>query len=298
MEIAQLVQLIAVLMVAGLAAGFAAGLFGIGGGFVVVPALLAVFTAFNVDPSVVTHVAIGTSLATIIVTSARSIHAHNKRGAVDFQVIRDWTPWLVIGAALGIVLALFVDGRSLKWIFSIGVFLMGIYFLLPRLRPEKPVATEMPKGVALAVIASFLGAFSALLGIGGGTIAVLVMTLCGRPIHQAVATAAGFGVVIAIPGVIGFALIGLFANHGPLPVGSFGYVNYVALAAITTMSFITAPLGAKAAHSMNGPILKRVFGVYLIVTSALVVHNTFAAQENVATEHGLVVANERAIKNN
>ena len=104
MEIAQLVQLIAVLMVAGLAAGFAAGLFGIGGGFVVVPALLAVFTAFNVDPSVVTHVAIGTSLATIIVTSARSIHAHNKRGAVDFQVIRDWTPWLVIGAALGIAL--------------------------------------------------------------------------------------------------------------------------------------------------------------------------------------------------
>ena len=184
----QMLQLIGVLMAAGLVAGFVAGLFGIGGGFVVVPALLLVFTVFGVDSEVLTHVAIGTSLATIIVTSSRSVHAHNKKGAVDFTIIKDWAPWLVVGVAGGLYLAQFMDGRSLKWIFSIGVFLMGLHFISPVLRDVK-LSEEMPRGLTRAGLASFLGGFSALLGIGGGTIAVLTMTMCGRPIHQAVATA-------------------------------------------------------------------------------------------------------------
>ncbi|MEP1597363.1 MAG: sulfite exporter TauE/SafE family protein, partial [Hyphomonas sp.] len=134
---AQLAQLISVLMIAGLIAGFVAGLFGIGGGFVVVPALLLVFSFFGVDGEVLTHVAIGTSLATIIVTSSRSVHAHNKRGAVDLQIIKDWAPWLLIGVVGGIILAQFMDGRSLKWIFSIGVFLMGLHFIMPVLKDVK-----------------------------------------------------------------------------------------------------------------------------------------------------------------
>ncbi|MEM7766776.1 MAG: sulfite exporter TauE/SafE family protein [Pseudomonadota bacterium] len=266
-------QLVGVLMAAGLVAGFVAGLFGIGGGFVVVPALLVVFSYFGVEPSVVTHLAIGTSLATIIVTSSRSMYAHHKRGAVDFRIIRDWAPWLVLGVGGGIVLAQYMDGRSLKWIFSAGVFLMGLHFIMPVLKNIQ-VSDEMPGGVVRAGLASFLGGFSALLGIGGGTIAVLTMTMCGRPIHQAVATAAGFGVIIAVPGALGFALLG--QGQADLPIGSFGYVNLVAVAAITVMSFITAPLGARAAHSLNAAALKRVFGVYLVATSAIVLQNSFA----------------------
>ncbi|MEP1143728.1 MAG: sulfite exporter TauE/SafE family protein [Henriciella sp.] len=272
-ESLQMLQLIGVLMAAGLAAGFVAGLFGIGGGFVVVPALLLVFTVFEVDSEVLTHVAIGTSLATIIVTSSRSVHAHNKKGAVDFQIIKDWAPWLLAGVAGGLYLAQFMDGRSLKWIFSIGVFLMGLHFISPVLRDVK-LADEMPRGAIRGGLASFLGGFSALLGIGGGTIAVLTMTMCGRPIHQAVATAAGFGVIIAVPGAIGFALLGL--GEPNLPFGSIGYVNMIAVVSITAMSFITAPLGAKAAHALNAPSLKRVFGIYLVATSAIVLWNSFS----------------------
>ena len=272
-ETLQFLQLFGVLMAAGLVAGFVAGLFGIGGGFVVVPALLLVFTVFGVDADVLTHVAIGTSLATIIVTSSRSVHAHNKKGAVDFTIIKDWAPWLILGVGGGIILAQYMDGRSLKWIFSIGVFLMGLHFILPVLKDVK-VSDEMPSGLTRIGLASFLGGFSALLGIGGGTIAVLTMTMCGRPIHQAVATAAGFGVIIAVPGAIGFAALGM--GQQALPLGSLGYVNVVAVIAITAMSFITAPFGAKAAHALNAAALKRVFGIYLVATSAIVLWNSFS----------------------
>ena len=283
MDLLQLVELVGVLMAAGLAAGFIAGLFGLGGGFVVVPALLLVFGFFNVDSSVITHVAIGTSLATIIVTSARSVHAHHKLGSVDFKIIKDWAPWLIVGVAAGVVLARYMDGRSMKWVFSIGVFLMGVHFLRPLIKPKQQLSTEMPKGPVLALIASGLGAFSALLGIGGGTIAVLVMTACGRPIHQAVATAAGFGMIIALPGAIGFAILGSLGDYN-LPVASVGYINLIAVASITAMSVLTAPIGAKLAHSMNGPRLKRVFGLYLIITSAIVLINSFS--QNIDTQSG------------
>ena len=269
----EVLKLVAVLMAAGIVAGFVAGLFGIGGGVVVVPALLLVFSFFEVDRDILTHVAIGTSLATIIVTSSRSVHAHNKRGAVDLQIIKDWTPWLLLGVIGGIILAQYMDGRSLKWIFSIGVFLMGLHFIMPVLKNVQ-VSDQMPQGLTLAALATFLGGFSALLGIGGGTIAILTMTMCGRPIHQAVGTAAGFGVIIALPGAIGFAVLGQGASE--LPIGSIGYVNLVAAMAITAMSFITAPLGARAAHALNAPALKRVFGVYLVATSGVVLWSSFS----------------------
>lgn len=274
-DLTQVLQLSAVLMVAGVFAGFVAGLFGIGGGFVVVPALLVVFSFFGVPSDIVTHMAIGTSLATIIVTSLRSFTSHRKRGSVDEYVIRDWTPWLIGGVVVGIVLARYMDGRSLKWIFSIGVFLMGIHFITPVFKPKKPLSDDMPKGFILAGIASFLGGFSALLGIGGGTIAVLVMTSCGRKIHQAVGTAAGFGTIIAIPGAIGFMILG--AGVAERPFGSIGYVNLIAFFSIVTMSYITAPIGARAAHSLDAVALKRVFGIYLVATSVIVLYNSFTS---------------------
>ena len=273
-DLIQTAYLIGIFLVAGLAAGFLAGLFGIGGGFVVVPALLLVFNFMGMESDLAAHVAIGTSLATIIFTSLRSVQAHHKKGAVDFDIIKQWIPGLVLGVLGGIILANFMDGRSMKWVFSIGVFLMGLHFIAPVLKKAAPVSEDMPSGAPLWGLSTFLGGFSALLGIGGGTIAVLVMTSCGRSIHRAVATAAGFGVVIAVPGAIGFAILGL--GKSGLPMGSVGYVNMLAALAIVTTSVLTAPLGAKVAHKLNGPHLKRVFGLYLVITSLVVLLDTFS----------------------
>ncbi len=269
-DMIELAPMIAALLLAGLSAGFAGGLFGIGGGFVVVPALIAVYHAFGVDPSVITHVAVGTSLATIIVTSLRSTQAHAARGAVDFDVLRTWAPWIILGVLGGLLLARAVDGTVMSLVFGGGVLLMGLHYVFPLLEKREPVDRVMPEGPLRAGLATFLGGFSAMLGIGGGTIAVLVMTSYGKSIHRAVATAAGIGAIIAIPGAIGFAIIGW--GNKALPAGSLGYINVLGAITIAAMSFFTAPLGAKAAHALNGPMLKRIFGCYLLVTSALMLH--------------------------
>jgi uncharacterized membrane protein YfcA len=254
------------LSAAGLFAGFSAGLFGIGGGFVVVPALFATLPLLGGEPATYPHVAIGTSLATIIFTSARSVQAHAKRGAVDYDVLRSWAPWVVVGVGAGVVLADHVDGRAMALTFAAGVGLMSLHFLFP-VFAGKQVSDVMPSGLTRASVAGGLGTFSSLLGIGGGTIAVIVMTLCGRSIHRAIATAAGLGFVIAVPGTIGFATIGL--GEPGLPLGSFGYVNLIAAAAIISMSVLTAPLGVRAAHALSPILLRRAFGVYLVFIAGL-----------------------------
>jgi uncharacterized membrane protein YfcA len=257
------------LLAAGLVAGFAGGVFGIGGGFVVVPALLLMLPLLGGDIGQYAHVAIGTSAATIIITSIRSVSSHHKRGSVDFQILRTWAPWLVIGDGLGVLLASHVNGRMLTLVFAAGVLLMSLNFLLPQF--DKVLSNDMPKGVARIGIAGGLGTFSALLGIGGGTIAIMVMTLCGRSIHRAVGTASGIGTLIAVPSAIGFALIGL-GEHG-LPWGSLGFVNVPAALAIASMSILTAPLGVAAAHSLEPRLLRRIFGAYLIFVAFVMFHN-------------------------
>ena len=259
------------LLVAGLIAGFAAGLFGIGGGFVVVPALLAVLPLLGGDKAQYAHVAIGTSAATIIVTSIRSLRAHALRNAVEFEVLRTWAPWLIIGDALGVVLAGHVDGSVLTLVFGTGVALMSLNFLIPGLAAHK-LSEEMPGMAPRVAIAGGLGAFSSLLGIGGGTIAIMVMTLCGRSIHSAIATASGIGALIAIPSAIGFAIIG-FHQVG-LPWGSLGYVNLPAALAITSMSILSAPLGVAAAHALPAGPLRKVFGVYLLVSAVIMLRKS------------------------
>lgn len=262
-----LVPLLA-LIGAGLLAGFAAGIFGIGGGFVVVPALLLVLPLLGGDHAQYAHVAIGTSAATIIITSIRSLRSHAKRGAVEFQILRDWAPWVIAGDVIGVVLAGHVDGKVLILVFASGVLLMSLNFLIPRLG-NRVVSQEMPGGMGRVAIAGGLGTFSSLLGIGGGTIAIMVMTLCGRSIHRAIATASGIGTLIAIPSAIGFAIIGL--RTPGLPWGSIGYVNLPATVAIASMSVLTAPLGVAAAHSLEPVLLKRVFGIYLIVIALFMI---------------------------
>lgn len=252
---------IAAMLAAGLFAGFAAGLFGIGGGFVVVPAMIALLPLLGGSHTEYTHVAIGTSFATIVVTALRSTLSHRKRGAVDFVILRTWAPWIILGVGVGVLLAQRMTGQTLTFIFAGGIVLMSINFLVPRLA-RRQVSDTMPTGIARASIAGGLGLFSSLLGIGGGTVAVIVMTLCGRTIHKAIATAAGFGFIIAVPGTIGWVLIGL--GKPGLPVGSLGYVNVLGAVVITSMSILTAPLGVAAAHALPPEPLKRVFGAYLL----------------------------------
>jgi len=264
-----LVPLIA-LLGAGLIAGFAAGIFGIGGGFIVVPALMLVLTLLGGDKHQYAHVAIGTSAATIIVTSLRSLRSHAKRGAVEFEILKTWAPWLIFGDAAGVILAGHVDGHVLLLIFAIGVLLMSLNFLVPKLS-DYVISDSMPDLAPRVAIAGGLGTFSSLLGIGGGTIAIMVMTLCGRSIHRAIATASGIGALIAIPSAIGFAIIG-FREPG-LPWGSLGYVNLPATIVIASMSILTAPLGVAAAHSLPPGPLKRVFGIYLVFISIVMFKN-------------------------
>jgi uncharacterized membrane protein YfcA len=253
------------MLAAGLLAGFAAGMFGIGGGFVVVPALLVVLPLLGGDKAQYAHIAIGTSAATIIVTSIRSVMSHHKRGAVDFDILKSWAPWIVLGAGSGVILAGHVDGHVLKLIFAGGVLLMSLNFLIPKIG-DRVLSDDMPSGMMRVGIAGGLGTFSSLLGIGGGTIAIMVMTMCGRSIHRAIATASGIGTLIAVPSAIGFAIIGL-GQHG-LPWGSLGYVNMPATLAVASMSLLTAPLGVAAAHTLPPKILKPVFGAYLVFISA------------------------------
>ncbi|OYY91253.1 MAG: permease [Sphingomonas sp. 28-66-16] len=262
------------LLAAGLAAGFAAGLFGIGGGFVVVPAFIAILPALGGDHGEYAHVAIGTSLATIMFTSLRSVQAHARRGAVDFDILKSWSPWIVLGVGGGVLLARLVDGHALTLIFAGGVFLMALHFIAPVLGRQQ-VHDRMPTGMTRASVAGGLGAFSSLLGIGGGTIAVVVMTMCGRSIHRAIATAAGLGFIIAVPGTIGFALIGLGTPN--LPMGSLGFVNLPGAAIIASTSMLTAPMGAAAAHSLPPGPLKRVFGLYLLFVSVIMFRNAWFA---------------------
>lgn len=261
------------LLAAGLFAGFAAGLFGIGGGFVVVPAMVALLPLLGGARGEYTHVAIGTSFATIVITSLRSTLAHAKRGAVDFAVLRSWAPWIVLGVGIGVVLANRMSGRTLTFIFAGGIALMAVNFLVPKLA-RRQVSDTMPTGATRAGIAGALGLFSSLLGIGGGTVAVIVMTLCGRSIHRAIATAAGFGFIIAVPGTIGWMVIGL--GTPGLPIGSVGYVNLLGAAVITSMSILTAPLGVAAAHALPPEPLKRVFGGYLLVIAVVMLRRGLA----------------------
>lgn len=259
---------IPVLLAVGAGAGFAAGLFGIGGGFVVVPALVFILPLLGVAGDQVPHIAVGTSLATIIFTSARSTQSHARRGSVDFEILKSWAPWVVLGTVAGSMIADRISGATLAVIFGLGVLGFAVYFLLPR-RREEPVLSAMPDGVARFSLAGSLGAISALLGIGGGTIATLTMTLCGTPIHRAIGTAAGMGAIIAIPASIGFLVIGM--GKDGLPWGSLGYVNLPAAFVIVLTSVVFAPLGVATAHLLSPALLRRVFGIYLILVGTTMI---------------------------
>jgi len=265
--------MIPLLAFAGICAGLLAGLLGVGGGIVVVPALYYIFSYLQVDPSVKMHLAVGTSLATIIATSIRSVRAHQAKGSFDAGLFKNWVVAIVIGVMIGTWIASKADMGVLTGVFGIVGFSAALYMSFGN--PEWRIADHLPKGFSSQPIPVIIGAISAMMGIGGGTLSVPSLTLFGTPIHRAVGTSAGFGLVIAIPGTIGFIIAG-WGKPG-LPPYSLGYVSLLAFALIVPLTVLAAPWGAKLAHALSQSALRKAFALFLGITSIRMLFDTFGA---------------------
>lgn len=264
----ELVLPILTLLATGAFAGVLAGLLGVGGGIVLVPAFLFVFTQAGYGGPDVMQLCLATSLATIIVTSIRSVLAHHRKGAVDWAILRAWAPGIGLGALLGVLTVGALRSQVLQIVFAVLVIVIASYMSVSR--PHWRLAEEMPRGLGRALISPFIGFFSVLLGIGGGSIGVPLMTLHGRPIHRAVATAAGFGVLIAVPSVVGFLLLPI----GNAPPYTLGSVNLPVFLITICMTLITAPVGAGLAHRTDAARLKRYFAVFLFLVALNMLRKT------------------------
>lgn len=250
------------LVAAGLFAGLVAGMFGIGGGAVIVPVLFFLLDGMGFAETAM-HVAVATSLATIILTSARSVMAHHKHGAVDWNIIRSWAPWIMLGAVCGMSLSGYMSKRMLLGVFGTLLFLLAAQIAFGR--PNWRLAEQMPGGIGRAGAGAAVGTLSAIMGIGGGTFGVSLMTLFGVPIHRAVATAAGWGVAIGLPGAIAAIFVG-WGREG-LPPLSAGFVNLPAFLLISTFTVLMAPVGAGLAHKLNAALLRKLFGALLVLVA-------------------------------
>ena len=258
---------------AGVAAGFAGGLFGIGGGVVTVPVLYALFRTVGASDDSALKTAIGTSLAVIVVTSLRALGEHRRSGAVDADILRSWSPWIALGSASAGFLSRQIPVEALASVFAGGaLFIAGQRLFVLKRSDEKRMdlshkAIHIPVGIGT-------GLFSGLMGLGGGAVGVMVMRWAGRSIHQAVATASGFGVAVAVPGVIGFLIAGL--NVEGRPPASLGFVEIPAFIAMAIAGAVAAPLGAKLAHKVKGDLLSMLFGLYIAVAATGLILDVFS----------------------
>jgi len=262
MEITVLLPVILSLIVIGAFAGFLAGLLGVGGGIVLVPCFFYSFQALGFDGPQLMQVCLATSLATIVVTSIRSIESHNKKGFVDWEILKKWAPAIVIGATCGVYIAANIDSVTLQLIFGGLGALIGLYLVFGN--QSWCLADELPKGISCWVLGSILGSLSVLLGIGGGSLGVPFMSLHRIATHKAVGTAAGFGLAIAIPSTILWLFVPIEAPNLPLNLGA---VNLPAFLLIVPMTFIFVPMGANVAHRMDAKPLKRLFGLFLLIVA-------------------------------
>jgi uncharacterized membrane protein YfcA len=263
--------LIIAMLLSGAAGGVLAGLLGVGGGIVIVPVLEIALGLVGVDPSVRMHIAVATSLATIVPTSISSARAHYQRNSIDMPVIRYWSPWIVIGALAGILIAANVGAEFLAAVFAIVALAVAIKMALPL--DDKHLTSDIPRGVFGPVIPFTIGSISTLMGIGGGTLSVMVMTLASKPIHLAVGTAALFGFVIAVPATIGYVVSGW--GNELLPVASLGYVNLLGFIVIAPTTVLFAPLGAKIAHALPRRKLSALFSVFLFIVAVRMAFRAF-----------------------
>lgn len=267
-DIAFLVLLAAMLLAVGLAAGVLAGLLGVGGGIVIVPALYHVLGLVGIDEGVKMHLAVGTSLATIIPTSIASTRAHLRKDAVDLALLRSWGPAIAVGVIVGAALTGFVRGEVLTAVFAVVALAVALHmaFSPERLR----MADRLPGGAVRAGMGALIGLFSTMMGIGGGTLTVPTLVLCNYPIRRAVGTAAAIGLIIAVPGTIG-AVVNGWGVRG-LPPLSLGYVSLLGLVLIVPATMLTAPLGARLAHTIRTRALRLAFALFLGITSVRMFH--------------------------
>lgn len=262
----------AAMLATGAVAGVLAGLFGIGGGIVIVPVLETALGFVGVDPAIRMHVAVGTSLATIIPTSISSARAHHQRGAVNIDIVKRWAVFVLVGALLGAWVASLVHSRVLATVFATLAFLVAIKMLF--FPASRNLTNELPRGALVSVIPVSIGCFSSMMGIGGGTFSVMTLTLFNEPIHRAVGTAALLGLVISVPGMLGFVAAGW--GDPRLPAGSLGFVSLLGFACIAPATVLAAPLGARIAHAFSAKQLNMAFGAFLVVASLRLFSRAFA----------------------
>jgi uncharacterized membrane protein YfcA len=270
----ELVAMIAVLLAAGLVAGVLAGLLGVGGGIVLVPVLEFAFGALGVPDAIRMHLAVGTSLASIIPTALSSARAHRARGAIDHELARHWLPAIALGSAIGALIASGVRGAVLSAVFGVVALTVAIRMMLGSGDGGRLLDVD-PKHWKWMPVPALIGVVSAMMGIGGGTLSVPTLNALGLPVHRAVGTSAWFGLWIALPGAIGFALLG--RGSVGLPPLSLGHVNLLALVVLLPATVLAAPAGAALAHRLSKRQLSVAFGLFLLVTGVRMLYRAWSA---------------------
>ncbi len=261
---AELFPIILAMTASGLLAGFAAGLMGIGGGIIIIPVLYVAFQVLGVTEAYLMHMTLGTTLAIVFFTGFLSARSHHKRGAVLMPLVRRWAVWIVAGSVLGAMLAPYIKNQALVILFAVLAFFMGLKFIFSLKIASEPHDhnSEPPKG---GLHITLIGTLSSLMGIGGATFTVPLMTHLGVNIINAVGTAATLGVVISFSATIGYMFSG-FSIDG-LPPLSIGFVNLLAVGVIAPLSMSMAPVGVMVAHKIPRRLLSIIFGCFLILTS-------------------------------
>lgn len=244
---------------AGSCAGIMAGLLGVGGGLIIVPILAYIFTKQHVQPGVIQHLALGTSLASIMFTSISSMLSHHKHSAVEWPIVCRITPGILAGGIFGSWIAAQLSTQFLKGLFVVFLFTVAVQLLLD----FKPKTQRRPGAFGFASVGTLIGGISSLVGIGGGTMSVPFMLRCNITMHNAIGTSAAIGFPIALAGAIGYAINGWTVTT--LPVNSIGYINLPALCGVAFASIMTAPLGARLAHKLPVQKLKKIFAGLLIL---------------------------------
>ncbi len=247
-------------LAAGSVGGLLAGLLGIGGGLVIVPMLTFIFTSQGLAHEHILHMALGTSLASILFTSISSMISHHKRGAVVWSVVGKITPGILVGTFMGAWIASMLSTNFLKGFF--GIFLL--YVATQMLVGMKPKPTrDIPGTTGIFCVGGIIGVFSSLVGIGGGTLSVPFLAWCNTKIHKAIGTSAAIGLPIAVAGSLGYIVNGIGVQG--LPEYSLGFINLKALLGLVAASVLAAPFGAKLAHSLPIDKLKKIFALLLYI---------------------------------
>ena len=252
------------LLATGLVAGVLAGMLGVGGGIVIVPVLYHLFTLLGIDESVRMHVTVGTSLATIIPTSIMSSRAHRMRGSLDAEVLKQLMPGVIVGVLVGSIASGFLSGHVLTVVFATMALLVALNMVLKG--DGFAIADGLPGPAGTALLGGGIGGVSTLMGIGGGTLSVPILSALRMPMHTAVGTGAMLGMLISFPGAVAFILNGW--GEPNRPPFSIGYVNLLGFALIVPATMATSGWGAKLAHSINAKRLRQMFAAFLALTAA------------------------------